>query len=58
VNLIGGAGLSVGGASIGESSTTNFTAATLASGTKLRVNFSSINAAHSDLLIYLQLEEL
>jgi hypothetical protein len=30
----------------------------LASGTKLRVNFSSINAAHSDLLIYLQLEEL
>ena len=58
VNLIGGAGLSVGGASIGESSTTNFTAATLASGTKLRVNFSSINAAHTDLLIYLQLEEL
>ena len=58
VNLIGGAGLSVGGAGIAESSTTNFTATTLTSGTKLRVNFSSINAAHSDLLIYLQLEEL
>ena len=58
VNLIGGAGLSVGGAGIAESSTTNFTAASLTSGTKLRVNFSSINAAHSDFLIYLQLEEL
>ncbi len=57
-NLIGGAGLSVGGAGIAESSTTNFTAATLTSGTKLRVNFSSINASHSDFLIYLQLEEL
>lgn len=57
-NLIGGAGLSVGGAGIAESSSTNFTAATLSSGTKLRVNFSSINASHSDFLIYLQLEEL
>jgi len=57
-NLIGGAGLSVGGAGIAESSTINFTAATLASGTKLRVNFSSINASHSNFLIYLQLEEL
>lgn len=57
-NLIGGAGLSVGGAGIAESSTTNFTASTLTSGTKLRVNFSSINASHSDFLIYLQLEEL
>lgn len=57
-NLIGGAGLSVGGAGIAESSTTNFTASTLASGTKLRVNFSSINASHSSFLIYLQLEEL
>ena len=57
-NLIGGAGLSVGGAGIAESSTTNFTASTLTSGTKLRVNFSSINAAHTDFLIYLQLEEL
>lgn len=57
-NLIGGAGLSVGGAGIAESSSTNFTAATLTSGTKLRVNFSSINASHSDFLIYLQLEEL
>ncbi len=58
INLIGGAGLSVGGAGIAESSTTNFTAASLTSGTKLRVNFSSINASHSDFLIYLQLEEL
>ena len=57
-NLIGGAGLSVGGAGIAESSTTNFTASTLTSGTKLRVNFSTINASHSDFLIYLQLEEL
>jgi hypothetical protein len=57
-NLIGGAGLSVGGAGIAESSSTNFTASTLTSGTKLRVNFSSINASHSSFLIYLQLEEL
>ena len=57
-NLLGGAGLSVGGAGIAESYSSNFTAATLASGTKLRVNFSSINASHSDFLIYLQLEEL
>lgn len=57
-NLIGGAGLSVGGAGIAESSTTNFTASTLTSGTKLKVNFSSINASHSQFLIYLQLEEL
>jgi len=57
-NLIGGAGLSVGGAGIAESSSTNFSASTLTSGTKLRVNFSSINASHSSFLIYLQLEEL
>ena len=57
-NLTSGVGLTIGTAGIAETFATAFSTSTLASGTKLRVNFQTINASHTDLLIYLQLEEL
>ena len=57
-NLTSGVGLTIGTGGIAETFATSFSTSSLASGTKLRVNFQTINASHTDLLIYLQLEEL
>ena len=56
-NLLSGAGISLGVSGIAETASTNFSASTFPSGTKLRMNFSQINSQHTDLLIYVQFQE-
>lgn len=56
-NLLSGAGISLGVSGIAETASTNFSASTLPSGTKLRMYFSQINSQHTDLLIYVQFQE-
>lgn len=56
-NLLSGAGISLGVSGIAETASTNFSASSFPSGTKLRMNFSQINSQHTDLLIYVQFQE-
>jgi hypothetical protein len=55
-NLLSSA-LSITGASTYEFSSTGFTATSLASATKLRINFTSLNATHANFFVQLLLEE-
>jgi len=49
--------LSITGASTYESSTTSFSQATLASGNKVRLNFTALDGTHTNFFIQLLLEE-
>lgn len=49
--------LSISGASTYESSTTTFSQATLASGNKVRLNFTALDGTHTNFFIQLLLEE-
>ena len=51
------AGLSMTGTGNYEVGTTSFTTPTLSTGTKLRVNFTALNATHANFFIRLMLEE-
>ena len=49
--------LSITGASTYEASTTSFSQTTLASGNKVRLNFTALNSTHANFFVQLLLEE-
>jgi hypothetical protein len=52
------AALSISGGSTYEASSSSITPSSLASGTKMRLNFSAIDATHQDFFIQVLLEEV